>query len=259
VTPENPLFETPSADNPWPSLLAFVDGRFRVSDLTIRIVGTPTTGWSIFGIRPPIKAMAHGIVIVGTRAEATIENVAIEGDELPDDLFGLSLINGVYFEGAVGEYPPPLAGSLTVRHCVFRRVASGAPVVNLKDADVQIIDNHFEDVLLGSEVTDLRSTRYAFLGNHVSAGWFGLDQYDLCLGPVCGVSSSTLTVAGNRFERAGVRLEGTLGSRVRCAVVANDFAPAVSPDVFLGAGTHDCLVVGTADVEDHGTHNRIIP
>jgi hypothetical protein len=259
VTPENPLFEAPSADNPWPSLLAFVDGRFRVSDLTIRIVGTPTSGWSIFGIQPPIKAMAHGIVILGTRAEATIENVAIEGEELPNDLFGLSVINGVYFEGAIGEYPPPLAGSLTVRHCVFRRVASGAPVVNLTDADVRIIDNHFEDVLLGSEVTDLSGTRYAFLGNHVSAGWFGLDQYDVCLGPVCGVSSSTLTVAGNHFEKAGVRLEGTLGSRVRCALVANDFAPDVSPDVFLGPDTHDCLVVGTPDVEDHGTHNRIIP
>jgi hypothetical protein len=56
-----------------------------------------------------------------------------------------------------------------------------------------------------------------------------------------------------------VRLEGTLGSHVRCAVVANDFAPDVSPDVFLGAGTHDCFVVGTADVEDHGTNNRMMP
>jgi hypothetical protein len=46
---------------------------------------------------------------------------------------------------------------------------------------------------------------------------------------------------------------------VRCAVVANDFAPGVTPDVHLGPGTHDCLVAGTADVVDEGTNNRIVP
>ncbi len=261
VTPEDFLFVgPPSAENPWPSLLAFVGGRFKVSDLTVRIVGVPTSGWSAFGIQPPIEALSHGIVILGTRADAVIENVVIEGEKLPSDLlYGYNLYNGVYFEGANGENPPPLAGSFTVRHCVFQRVASGTPVVNLTDADVRIIDNRFEDVFLGSDLGDLQRTRYAFVGNRVSADGVGLDQYDGCLGPVCGVASSTLTVAGNRFERAGVRLEGTLGSRVRCALIANDFAPDVSPDVFLGAGTHDCLVVGTADVVDQGTNNRVIP
>jgi hypothetical protein len=260
VTPEFPFHsEPPSPDNPWPSLMAFADGRFRVSDLTIRIVGAPTTGWSVPGL-PPILALHTGIAIFGTRAEAVIENVAIEGEALANDLVGLNVLNGVYFEGLLGELPPPpLAGSLTVRHCVFRRVASGAPVFNLTDADVGIIDSRFEDVFFGSEVSDLSGTRFAFLGNNVSAGSVGLDEYDVCISSVCGVADSTLTVAGNRLEKTGVRLEGTLGSHVRCAVIANDFAPDVSPDVFLGAGTHDCLVVGTADVVDQGANNRVIP
>jgi len=260
VTPQNMYYEAPSKDNPWPSLLAFVDGRFRVSDLTIRIVGgEPTSGWSIFGLDPPIQAMAGGIMILGSRAEATIENVTIEGEKSDDWLFGYNLYNGVYFEGFIGEVPPPLSGSFTVRHCVVRHAGSAAPVSNLADADVRIVDNRFEDVSWGAEITDMQGTRYSFLGNHVSAGMYGVDQYDMCLGPVCGVASSTLTVAGNRFERKGVYLEATLGSHVRCAVVANDFGAQVSPDVYLGLGTHDCLVAWTADVVDEGTNNHIVP
>jgi hypothetical protein len=260
VTPENFYFEAPSADNHWPSLFAFVDGRFRVSDLTIRIVGVPALGWSIFGL--DLQALAHGITILGTRAEATIEDVVVEGEELPGDpVYGLNVYNGIFFEGFIGADPPPISGSFTVRHCTFRRVGSGTPIAQVKDADVRILDNRFEDVPWGAEIIDVQGSRYSFLGNHVSAWAVGLDQYDMCMSSSlgCGVSRSTLTVAGNHFERTGVRLEGTIGSRVRCAVVANAFAADVSPDVFLGEGTHDCLVVGTADVEDHGTRNRIIP
>ena len=262
VTPVDMYLAAPSADNPWPSLLAFVDGRFRVSDLTIRIAGAPTQGWSIFGIAPPIQALAHGIAILGGRTEATIENVTIEGEELPSDLlYGYNVYNGILFEGFIGADSPPLAGSLTVRHCVFRHVASGAPVANLRDAKVWIMDNRFEDVLIGAEAVDFSGTRYSFLGNHVSADWAGVDLYDMCLGPSasCGVVDSKFTVAGNLFEQNGVYVEGTLGSRVRCSVIANDFGASVSPDVFLGPNTHDCLVVGTGDVEDHGTNNHVIP
>jgi hypothetical protein len=261
VTPENFYFEAPSADNPWPSLLAFVDGRFRVSDLTIRVVGAPAVGWSIFGL-PPLQALAHGITILGTRAEATIENVAVEGEELSSDpIYGLNVYNGIFFEGFIGADPAPIAGSLTVRHCAFRRVGSGAPIAQVRGADISILDNRFEDVLWGAEVIDVQGTRYRFLGNHVSAWAVGLDQYDMCMSSSlgCGVANSTLTVAGNHFERAGVRLEGTLGSRVRCAVIANDYAADVSPDVYLGPGTHDCLVVGTTDVVDEGTNNHVVP
>lgn len=122
-------------------------------------------------------------------------------------------------------------------------------------------DNRFEDVLVAAEAVDFSGTRYSFLGNHVAADWFGAYLYDMCLGPSasCGVVDSAFTVAANRFETTGVYVDGTLGTRVRCGVIGNDFGATVSPDVFLGANTHDCIVIGTADVEDHGTNNHVIP
>ena len=49
VTPDNSLLiGPPSAANPWPSLLAFVNGDIAVRDLAIQITGAePTTPWSL--------------------------------------------------------------------------------------------------------------------------------------------------------------------------------------------------------------------
>jgi hypothetical protein len=261
VTAVDFYLQPPGPANPWPSLLAFVDGHFRVSDLTIKIVGSPTQGWSIFGIEPPIQALAHGIVVVGHKATATIEDITIEGEALPGDLFGLNLINGIFFEGFLGADLTPLSGSFSVRNCAFRGIASPVPVFNLAQAEVQIVGNHSEQVLLGGEAVDFTDTRYLFLDNSVDAQWAGLDQYDNCLGASseCGITNSTLVISGNQFHTSGVVLEGTLGSHVSCRLVANDYDSITGPDVFLGPATHDCLVVGASSVEDHGTHNRIIP
>jgi hypothetical protein len=249
----------PSANNPWPSLLAFVDGRFRVSDLTIRIAGAPTQGWSIFGIAPPIQALAHGIAILGGRAEATIENVTIEGEELPSDLlYGYNVYNGILFEGFIGADSPPLAGSLTVRHCVFRHVASGAPVAHLRDTTVWIMDNRFEDVLLGAEAVDFSGTRYSFLGNHVSADWAGVDLYDMCLGPSasCGVVDSKFTVAANLFEKRGCTWRNA-GSP--CGAMSSRTTSARASAPTCSWAQHPRLfVVGTGDVEDQD-NNHVIP
>lgn len=261
VTPVDFYLQPPGPQNPWPSLLAFVNGHFEVSDLAIRVVGTPTQGWSIFGIDPPIQALAQGVVIVGQHADASFRNVLVQGEALPEDLFGLNLINGIFYEGFIGSEPTPLAGSLTVRDAAFRRMVSGTPVVNLRNADVHILRNRYQDVLYGAEVVDLDHTRYRLHGNDVSGEWYGLDQYDLCLGrsAVCGIHASVFSVSGNSFEGNGAYLEGTLGEAVACRVLANDFAPDVTPDVYLGEHTHDCLVVGTGDVVDLGVDNHVIP
>ena len=116
VTPVDMYLAAPSVDNPWPSLLAFVDGRFRVSDLTIRIAGAPTQGWSIFGIAPPIQALAHGIVIVGARAEATIESVTIEGGWVIGQAFPFSMSAFVQFEQATLAFGIEPGAALAIYH-----------------------------------------------------------------------------------------------------------------------------------------------
>src|SRR5437868_4976094 len=120
---------------PWPSLIAFVDGDFQVSDLTIQVLDeAPTTGWSIFGIMPPIRALAHEIVIVGASARAGFQRMAFVGKVAPSDqLFGMNIYNAVFFEGILG---PPIAGAFEVRDSAFIEVAAGAVAVNLKDARV---------------------------------------------------------------------------------------------------------------------------
>jgi hypothetical protein len=250
----------PSADHPWPTLLAFVDGSFLISDVAIHVTGTePTTGWSAFGIQ--VKAMAHAISLTGTTAAAVIERVDVRGEDAPGDLFGLNLINAIDVEGITGTDPPPLAVRLAVRDSVFAHLASGVPVANLRFADVSITGNRFDGTYLAAEIIDVADTSYRFADNDASTAWATIDQYDVRLGPsaVFGVERTSLQIADNRISGGPVAFEGTLGEDVRCRVVDNTFEGTPGFDVFLGPGTHGCLVNGTADVVDLGTGNRVVP
>jgi hypothetical protein len=250
----------PSAEHPWPTLLAFVDGSFAISDLAIRVAGTePTTGWSAFGIQ--VKALAHAISVTGTAAAATIERIDIRGGDAPDDLFGLNLVNAIDVEGIAGTDPPPLAVSLAVRDSLFAHLGSGVPVSNVRFSDVLITGNRFDGTLLASEVVDVADSRYRFVDNDASTSWATIDQYDIRLGPsaVFGVERTSLQIAGNRISGGPVVLEGTFAQHVRCWIVDNIFKGTSQFDVFLGPGTHDCLVNGTASVVDLGTGNRVVP
>ena len=94
----------PSAANPWPSLMAFIDGEFQVSDLSIEIHGTDvTTPWTVYGIDPPIRALAHGVVILGTRAQASFVRVSLTSVLSPDAFCGANVGNGLMFEGALDD------------------------------------------------------------------------------------------------------------------------------------------------------------
>jgi len=263
VTPLDFYLAEPSATNPWPSLLAFVDGDFKVSDLTIQVLDeAPTTGWSIFGIMPPIKALAHEIVIVGTSARASVERVAFVGKVAPSDqLFGMNIYNAVFFEGILG---PPIAGAFSVRDSAFIEVAAGAVAVNLKDARVSVLDNTSHRTTWPVQIADLDRTEVLVAGNRFQDGAAGIQILDGCAPgePVCGLRDTRLAIAGNQLSEVdGVEVIATFGEGVRCAVVGNQiqYDPAVGGvAVWLGPGTKDCLVVTRGAVKDQGVGNRVI-
>jgi len=261
---DNFLLDPPGANNPWPSMVAFVNGDFVVSHLTLKVIGIPTQGWSAGSIEPPIRALAHGFVIVGTEAKAVFEHVTIEGADLPGDLFGKTIISGIYFEGAIGAAPPPLKGSWAVQDSTFRNLADGTPSTNLSDAHVVIAGNTYSGCLMASDTDDLVRSTYLFARNRViDAEWYGFMLYDYCLSAAsnCGTHNSTVSIVGNDFGRSGegVELVGTLGKSNRCIVAGNAVRDVADMAVYLGPGTAGCFVVSGGKVVDEGSDNQVVP
>ena len=256
VTPVDMYLNPPSAENPWPSLFAFVGGDFGVSDLAIHISGDDgTTGWSIFGIDPPIIELAHGIVILGNEADSRFERVLIEGEPADNSLAGYNLINGIFFEGFIGVPSPPISGTFQVYGSTFRQVVSGTPVVNLSHAQVVIKNNTFDDVFLGMDGGDLVNSNLEFSQNAVNA-FVGLDLYNLDLAEDVG---STILIKNNKFQGViGPALEQTLGDGNNCLLQGNNVQSVSDIGVLLGEGIHDCTVVGGSNktnILDLGTNN----
>jgi hypothetical protein len=259
VTPVDMYLNAPSADNPWPSLFAFVNGDFAIADLAIHIGGdNGTTGWTIFGIDPPIIELAHAVVILGTEADAKFERVLVEGELMENSLLGYNLINGIFFEGFIGEVSPPILGSFQVYDSTFRRVASGTPVVNLSNSVVVISHNTFEDVFLGMDGGDFINSSFEFSRNNVNAV-IGFDLYNTFATEDVG---SMFLIKNNVFRGAiGPAFEMTFGDGNDCLLQGNNVQNATDIGIFLGSGIHGCTVVGGSsktNILDFGTNNILV-
>lgn len=259
VTPVDFYFDAPSADNPWPSLFAFVGGDFVVSDLAIRISGdNGTTGWTIFVGLPTITELAHGIAILGPHADSRFEGLLVEGEAADNSLLGYNLINGIFYEGFVGEVPPPISGLFQVVDSTFRQVGSGTPIYNLNQAKVVVSRNEFDDVFLGMDGGDLVNSSLEFSRNAVNA-FIGLDIYNLDLAEDVG---STVLINNNRFQGViGPALEQTFGDSNSCLLQGNNVQNTIDVGIFLGEGIRGCTVVGGSNktnVLDLGTDNVLV-
>lgn len=259
------LVGEPSAANPWPTLLAFVDGDFRVSDLTISVLDEePTVGWSLTGLDLTIKALAQEIVILGDSARAAFERVAFVGSTAPSDpIFGMNVYNAVYFEGLLPGLAP-LSGAFEVRDCAFVDVLAGAVITNVRDTRVAFVGNTSTGTPYPSFLGDLDRSDVLIAGNVFDGGLAGVQIVDECQGgqSVCGLHATRLAIAGNRLTGFdGVEIFATFGDGVRCAVTGNQIHYDVAHNgvaVWLGSGTRDCLVVTTGAVRDEGVGNHVI-
>jgi hypothetical protein len=261
----------PSASNPWPSLIAFVDGDFSVSDLAIQILdGEPTTGWSIFG-SPTIRALAHAVVVVGSSARASFERVQVVGAPAPSDPYvGMSIYNAIFFEGFLPGLAP-LSGELDVRGCEFVDVAWGAVVQNVTRSRISIVGNTASGTLAAVQLIDLDRSEARITGNRLAAGSAfdgfsaGIQVLDGCLGggSVCGVVDTELLIAGDRLSAFdGIEVLATFGGDVECRIAGNAIDYDVvggGSAVWLGPGTRGCFVSTGGTVKDEGIGNRVVP
>ena len=240
VTQENFYFNPPSTENPWPSLFVFVGGDFRVSDLAIHISGNNgTTGWTIFGIEPLITELAHGIAILGPEANAQFEHILVEGEPVENSLLGYNLINGVFYEGFVGENPDPISGSFTVRNSTFRAVGSGTPIANLSNASVTISNNEFEDVYYAMDGGDFVDSAYVFSNNNVDATT-GISLYNIFATEDVG---SKFLIEKSTFRgETGIELAQTFGAGNTCEISKNNMEDVTGNDINLGSGATVCIV-----------------
>ena len=140
----------PTPEEPWPFLLSFIGGDIHISDLTLSITEeAPTTGWSFFDTE--FDAMVATLLITGTRADAVIERITVQG--AAGNFAGSNLINGLYIEGILPnpdgpwaiDASPPLAGTFVVRDSHFTNAGYNLATTNLIDSIVLIERNTFDD------------------------------------------------------------------------------------------------------------------
>ena len=257
VTPVDMYINPPSATNPWPSLFSFVNGKIYVANLDLHIKGaTPTVGWTIFGIDPPLKELALGIAFLGIKTDAYVENILVEGEPLEGSLFGYNLINGVFFEGFIGQPSSPISGSFQVHNSIFRNVGSGTPIYNISKATVVSSHNTYQNVLYGMDSNNMVNSSLLFSHNDVNA-----DTGFYMFSDIAEDGSSYL-ISNNTFKgNNGISFENIFGKGNHCLIVGNSLKDITGIGIYLGPDTKGCLVAGSnvmEDVVDNGTGNIIV-
>jgi hypothetical protein len=259
VTPVDVVFNPPSAANPWPNLFSFIDGDFAITDLAIHIVGDDlTTGWTIFGIDPPFEELANAVMISGTHANVRIERFLLEGETMPDGAFGYNLINGIYYEGTIGEVPPPISGSYTLKDSTIRKITFGTPVYNLLNASVLVSGNRYEHTFIAMDAADLIDSSLEFSHNRVD-GVIGFNPWNALIPEDLG---STFLIQNNVFHGAiGLAFDQTFGEGNACLIKGNNVENVTDLGIYLGPGTTECTVVGgnnKTNVLDLGVGNILV-
>lgn len=147
-----PWAAPPTPTAAWPVLITFLGGDFTVSDLTVRIPGSPATEpWVYLGGSTFQELIA--ILVTGDRANATFERVDVEG--APGSFFGHNIIFGIAYEGVIlyadprTAPPRPISGSFRESECTVRSASIATLLFNVRDAHATIAHNAVEDVDLG--------------------------------------------------------------------------------------------------------------
>jgi len=217
------VFWPPSPERPWPSLVTFVDGDVRVSDLAIRIPHVPSTdpyemmpGWSLSVLIDAIRFMGQ------RRTDATVERVSVEGREDPmTGFWGFNVANAVTFAGELptGSGLPfdyyPITGHLAVRSSHFKSVASGVYPTVVHDGRVTIggspsAGNVIENVSVGADLETLQGSVVDVSHNRVDgARWAAAWAIPWCtIDCVVPSTPSHFSIHDNHLVPAGDDADG---------------------------------------------------
>ena len=181
--PNNEFFECkPNITNcTYPSLIVFVDGDIRISDMAIKITAVPATkSWFIFDSE--LTYLLDAVRIMGQyRTNAHLNRVSISG--MPDPNFGYNLGNGVIF---AGEFPRSetdldyyfLSGTFSVTNSSFSTMFDGVLADGFfTDSRLTVggsssSGNVFEDLYIGINLESLGNSLVELSYNTVATGIF---------------------------------------------------------------------------------------
>jgi hypothetical protein len=212
----------------WPSLIIFVDGDIRVSDLSIRITappGTATTGWTIFGFT--ITTLLDGLRFMGQHStDVSIDRISVEG--LPDDSpnsFGVTfgypvsfnIVNAVIYTGELPRSSTPfdyyfLSGTLTVRNSSFKTAFDGVSMDGFRTNNLVTIGgspsagNQFENVYVGMDLEASESSTFDISYN-VSSGVYASMWVIPWLPVFVPSSPSRYLIHDNKFATTGANAQ----------------------------------------------------
>lgn len=204
----------------WPSLIIFVDGDIRVSDMAVRITAVPATkpynigDWTLTALIDAIRFMGQ------YRTNATLESVAISGMEDNSDtsFWGFNLANGVTFAGELPRSPVDLdyyflSGTLAVSNSTFQTSATGVyPGGFIKDSHFVIggrpgAGNLFENVAVGTDLEGMENSLVEVSHNRV----IGSQYASIWVVPWCcylPVKPSLFFIHDNNVRPAGPYADG---------------------------------------------------
>ena len=179
--PNNEFFECkPNTTNcTWPSLIIFVDGDIRISDMAIKVAAVPATkSWFIFDSE--LTFLLDVVRIMGQyRTIAHLNRVSISG--MPDPNFGYNLGNGVIF---AGEFPRSetdldyyfLSGTFSVTNSSFNTMSDGVTADGFfTDSRLTVggsasSGNNFGDLFISIDLESLGNSIVELSYNTVAAG-----------------------------------------------------------------------------------------
>jgi hypothetical protein len=252
VPPDFIFTQDPGRTFPWPYLLTVTGGTVKIRDLTLAAVGWPIT--SDWGTPPGVQSLGGGALVQG-HADAEFVRVKVVGQPTSDDTFaGYNLYNGIFFEGPTTT---PASGSFRVHDCVFRDVASWAPVGFVEDARVELTNNDVRGVLWGGDYADLSRSSLLVTRNRIRAAE-GAYVYDYT-GGTCDASTFVF-LANDMVMGAPLDISATFTGGTSCKVLFNHIS-APAPAIHLGPDTSHCVVGNNfgATVQDDGQGNVVIP
>lgn len=233
----------PGPDNPWPSLLIFIDSDVKLRNLGIRITGEePTQAWNAFGDEQ-FRQLAGVIIVTGTESHFHVLNVSLQGDPSPGSFTGYNAFNGIFFEGFFTTTDvdfAPLAGSFVVTGSEFASVGWPTPTWNVEGATVRIRHNVYKDVNWGVDAGDLVDTTFVAHGNVIEANEGGIQFYNDMLPSDQGVQYK---VRNNKVAAPlGVAMWQTIGEDSSCLIRNNNLRNATDTAILLGEGADTCIL-----------------
>lgn len=213
----------PTAENPWPDLLLFLDSDVTMSDLGVRVTAfAPTNGW-FYADDWWVDWLKSAVHVVG---DARFDRVSFEGGPGTDDVYNLD--NGPMVEGG---------GRFEMRRCRVRNTGNGFEVYGMQGGRVLVggtaADANVFEASSGGTFLALTASEVEVSFNRIDTDYFGWGGI-VWLGtdtPAARASPNRVLLAHNGIRHRGVYEDGIW--------IQDDAAPR-------GSKTIDLAIVGNA-------------